>query len=84
MLTHHHWFSAGGGFVISEAISACGRVRLRGERSCADNARGTYPSALPSIACGRDEGLGAGIDVSLLMFFRTAFFECQGFSGSIE
>ncbi len=34
-------------------------VRLRGGRSCADSARGTCPSGLPSIACGRDEGTAA-------------------------
>ena len=27
---------------------------LRGQRSYADSARGTRPSGLPSIACGRD------------------------------
>ena len=31
-------------------------IRLRGGRSSADSARGTRPSGLPSIACGRDEG----------------------------
>ena len=31
-------------------------LRLRGVRSCADGARGTCPSGLPSIACGQDGG----------------------------
>jgi len=34
-------------------------VRLRGGRSSADSARGTCPSGLPSIACGRDRKPGA-------------------------
>ena len=34
----------------------CRFIRLRGGRSSADSARGTRPSGLPSIACGRDEG----------------------------
>jgi len=36
-------------------------LRLRGERSCADSARGTRPSGLPSIACGRDESQGKSV-----------------------
>ncbi len=41
-------------------MQPCRFVRLRGERSCADSARGTCPSGLPSIACGRDEGSRSG------------------------
>jgi len=70
MLTHHHWFSAGGGFVISEAISACGRARLRGGRAYADSARGTYPSGLPSIAYGRD---GSRTFVLFTAFYENTF-----------
>ena len=35
----------------------CRFIRLRGGRSSADSARGTRPSGLPSVACGRDGGI---------------------------
>jgi len=46
----------------------CRFVRLRGGRSCADGARGTRPSGLPSIACGRDEGRRGGCGKSFRMW----------------
>ncbi len=45
-------------------------LRLRGWRSCADSARGTRPSGLPSIACGRDGG-------GFVPVFYAQFFECK-------
>ena len=43
-------------FFILVSAGDCRLIRLRGGRSSADSARGTRPSGLPSIACGRDEG----------------------------
>ena len=40
---------------IRVRVEPCRLLRLRGGRSCADSARGTRPSGLPSVACGRDE-----------------------------
>ena len=42
--------------VILVSAGDCRFIRLRGGRSSADSARGTCPSGLPSIACGRDKG----------------------------
>ena len=42
--------------IILVSAGDCRFIRLRGGRSSADSARGTRPSGLPSIACGRDEG----------------------------
>ena len=42
--------------IILVSAGDCRFIRLRGGRSSADGARGTCPSGLPSIACGRDEG----------------------------
>ncbi len=42
--------------IILVSAGDCRFIRLRGGRSSADGARGTRPSGLPSIACGRDEG----------------------------
>ncbi len=39
--------------VILVSAGDCRFIRLRGGRSSADGARGTCPSGLPSIACGR-------------------------------
>ena len=44
------------GWFILVSAGDCRFIRLRGERSSADGARGTRPSGLPFIACGRDEG----------------------------
>ncbi len=43
-------------FFILVSAGDCRLIRLRGGRSSAVGARGTSPSGLPSIACGRDEG----------------------------
>ncbi len=40
-------------YVILVSAGDCRLIRLRGGRSSADGARGTCPSGLPSIACGR-------------------------------
>ncbi len=42
--------------IILVSAGDCRFIRLRGGRSSADGARGTRPSGLPSIACGRKEG----------------------------
>jgi len=43
-------------FFILVSAGDCRFIRPPGGRSSADGARGTSPSGLPSIACGRDEG----------------------------
>ena len=48
-------FSFCGSAFLFVSAGGCRLLRLRGGRSSADSARGTRPSGLPSIACGRDE-----------------------------
>ena len=58
---------AAGLFALSYADGGPTRTAvLRGRRSYADSARGTCPSGLPSIACGRD---GEGVFACAASFY---------------